>query len=147
MHDTEISSSLEDYLEAIAEIMQDNEFAHSKDIAERLRVSMPSVSNALQALSLRNLNRYQPHAPVTLTNKGLRLANAIRHRHLVMKFFFSDVLKLSEEEADDAACKIEHILTEKYLARFLALADAIGTRQDCQKLREYLAEEMPNIGN
>ena len=147
MRDMEISSSLEDYLEAIAEIIQDNEFAHTKDIAERLGVSMPSVSNALQALSLRNLIRYQPHVPVSLTRKGLELANVIRHRHQVMKCFFSDILKLDEQEADATACKIEHVLTEKSMARFLALTEAIRTRQDCRRLREFLAEQMPAIGN
>lgn len=147
MRDMEISSSLEDYLEAIAEIIQDNEFAHTKDIAERLGVSMPSVSNALQALSLRNLIRYQPHVPVSLTRKGLELANVIRHRHQVMKCFFSDILKLDEQEADATACKIEHVLTEKSMARFLALTEAISTRQDCRRLREFLAEQMPAIGN
>lgn len=147
MIDAKISSSLENYLEAIAEIIEDNEFAHTKHIAERLNVSMPSVSNALHALSLRNLIRYQPHAPVTLTHKGLELANVIRHRHQVMKNFFLHILKLAEDEANDAACKIEHILTEKSLARFIALADAIGTHADCQQLREYLQEKMPSVGN
>ncbi|NLF92652.1 MAG: metal-dependent transcriptional regulator [Oligosphaeraceae bacterium] len=147
MRDMEISSSLEDYLEAIAEIIQDNEFAHTKDIAERLRVSMPSVSNALQALSLRHLIRYQPHVPVSLTRKGLELANVIRHRHQVMKCFFADILKLTDPEADAAACKIEHVLTEKSMARFLALSEAISTRQDCRQLREFLAEQMPAIGS
>ena len=143
----EISSSLEDYLEAIAEIIENNQHAHSKDIAEKLGVSKPSVSNALQALSARSLIRYQPHAPVTLTARGLRMANVIRHRHAVMKNFFAKILKLSESEADDFACKAEHILTEKCMERFVALADAIEKRDDCAQLREYLEHHLPTLGN
>ncbi len=146
MNTMEISSSLEDYLEAIAEIIESNQHAHSKDIAEKLGVSSPSVSNALQALSARSLIRYQPHSPVTLTARGQRLANVIRHRHAVMKNFFANILKLSEPEADDFACKAEHILTEKYMARFVALADAIEKREDCAKLREYLELHLPPLG-
>ena len=59
-----ISSSLEDYLEAIAEIIEDNGHAHTKDIADKLHVKMPSVTSALQTLSANGLIRYQSHAPV-----------------------------------------------------------------------------------
>lgn len=145
MRNLKISSSLEDYLEAIAEIIESDKHAHSKEIAERLKVSTPSVSNALQALAARSLIRYQPHSPVTLTHRGKRLANIIRHRHQVMKRFFANILKLSEEEADDFACKTEHILTEKYKDRFVALADAIENRQDCAGLRHYLERHLPSI--
>ena len=55
----EISSSLEDYLEAIATIIETNGHAHAKDIAEMLDVTMPSVTNALQALSARGLVLYR----------------------------------------------------------------------------------------
>ncbi|MFA6930417.1 MAG: metal-dependent transcriptional regulator [Lentisphaeria bacterium] len=146
MNTMDISSSLEDYLEAISEIIESDKHAHSKDIAVKLGVSTPSVSNALQALSARSLIRYQPHAPVTLTARGQRLADMIRHRHAVMKNFFARILKLSEKEADDFACKAEHILTEKYMARFMALADAIETRDDCFGLRDYLEQHLPTLG-
>ncbi|NMA42305.1 MAG: metal-dependent transcriptional regulator [Oligosphaeraceae bacterium] len=145
MRNLKISSSLEDYLEAIAEIIESEKHAHSKEIAEKLKVSTPSVSHALQALAARGLIRYQPHAPVTLTRRGKKLADAIRHRHQVMKCFFANILKLSDEEADDFACKTEHILTEKYKDRFVALADAIENREDCTGLRKYLDEYLPTI--
>lgn len=147
MKHLEISSSLEDYLEAIAEISEAKQHAHSKEIAEKLAVSSPSVSNALQALAARGLIKYQPHSPVTLTSRGKRLANIIRHRHEVMKKFFINILKLPADEADDFACKTEHILTEKYKERFVALADAIETRDDCAQLRAYLDKHLPGIGN
>ena len=61
----EISSSLEDYLEIIAALIAENKHAHAKEIADRMQVKMPSVTNALQALSNRGLIKYQTHAPVT----------------------------------------------------------------------------------
>ena len=66
----EISSSLEDYLEAIATIIETNGHAHAKDIAEMLGVTMPSVTNALQALSARGMLVYRSHLPVKLTATG-----------------------------------------------------------------------------
>ena len=140
-----ISSSLEDYLEAIAEIIEVQGHAHTKEIAEKLKVKMPSVTNALQALSSRGLIRYQSHSPVYLTASGAERAAVIRHRHSVLKTFFQNILKLESAEADDAACKIEHIIGEKVLSRFVLLTEAISGRDDCSSLREYLDDQMPRI--
>ena len=45
-----LSASLEDYLEAIAELCSKEGHAHSKEIAEKLSVKMPSVTEALRQL-------------------------------------------------------------------------------------------------
>ena len=136
MEKIDISSSMEDYLEAISEIIAANGHAHTKDIAERLRVKMPSVTNALQGLSARGLIRYQSHAPVVLTALGAETAAVIRHRHAALKRFFSEILKLEPEEANDTACKIEHVVSEKVMSRLVSLVEAIGDRPDCAELRE-----------
>lgn len=141
----DISSSLEDYLEAIAEIIECNGHAHTKDIADRLNVKMPSVTNALQALSTRGLIHYQSHAPVILTTDGARAAAVIRHRHAALKKFFAEILKLENPVADTTACKIEHVIGETVLSRFVALIEAISDRDDCAPLRDYLADTMPKI--
>lgn len=140
-----ISSSLEDYLEAIAEIIEVQGHAHTKEIADKLNVKMPSVTNALQALASRGLIRYQSHSPVYLTASGAETAAVIRHRHNGLKTFFRNILKLESKEADEAACKIEHIIGEKVLSRFVLLTDAISSRGDCSALREYLEDQMPRI--
>ncbi|MDR0933242.1 MAG: metal-dependent transcriptional regulator [Victivallales bacterium] len=140
-----ISSSLEDYLEAIAEIIADKGHAHTKDIAEKLQVKMPSVTNALQALSARHLVKYQSHSPVVLTSRGAEMAAVIRHRHTVLKSFFSELLKLKEDEADETACKIEHVIGETVLSRMVLLIESIAEREDCTPLREFLAETMPKV--
>lgn len=140
-----ISSSLEDYLEAIAEIVEENGHAHTKDIAEKLRVTMPSVTNALQTLHARGLIAYQPHMPVSLTARGAEQAAVIRHRHLAMKKFFQDILKLDEKEADEAACRIEHVIGEKVMSRFIVLAKTIANREDCKPLRDFLDQAMPQL--
>lgn len=145
MNQRTISSSLEDYLEAIAELVELNGHAHTKDIAEKLHFSMASVTNAMQNLAAKNLIVYKPNTPVTLTSEGAEKAAVIRNRHAAMNIFFEKVLKLSYEEADDAACKIEHIIGEKVLSRFVFLADAIINRDDCEQLRRYLNQMLPQL--
>lgn len=146
MSNNVISSSLEDYLEAIAEIIETKGHAHTKDIAERLQVKMPSVTNALQALSVRGLINYQSHSPVVLTSRGAEMAAVIRHRHSALKSFFSGLLKLEETEADETACRIEHVISETVLSRMVVLIEAISGREDCAPLRDFLATTMPRIG-
>lgn len=145
MGNDKISSSLEDYLEAIAEIIAEKDHAHTKDIAERLNVKMPSVTNALQSLSARGLIRYQSHAPVVLTASGAHAAAVIRRRHAALKSFFADTLKLDATEADKAACRVEHVIGETIISRMVALGEAIAEREDCAPLRQFLAETMPQI--
>ena len=140
-----ISSSLEDYLEAIAEIIELNGHAHTKDIADKLKVKMPSVTNALQALAARDLILYRSHAPVELTAAGAEMAAMIRHRHFVLKSFFRDVLKIETAKADAAACRIEHVIGDTALTRLVLLTEAIGSREDCASLREYLQNTMPKV--
>ena len=142
----EISSNMEDYLEAISEIIDSNGHAHTKDIAARMGVKMPSVTNALQALASRGLIHYQSHAPVVLTTDGENAANEIRRRHVELRRFFCDILKLDENEADAVACKMEHGMSDQLIARFIELVESISSREDCAGLRAHLAEAMPQIG-
>ena len=47
---SQLSESLEDYLEAIAELIVVEGHAHTKDIARKLDVKMPSVTGAIRQL-------------------------------------------------------------------------------------------------
>ena len=143
--DMRISSSLEDYLEAIATIIEQNGHAHTKDISEMLNVTMPTVTNALQALAARGLIVYRSHLPVKLTTEGSLRAEDIRRRHSTLKRFFEELLKLDEPQADTSACKIEHVIGQTALERLAVLTNAIVERPDCGALREYLAQSMPEI--
>ena len=147
MKNTTISSSLEDYLEAIAEIIEEQGHAHTKEIADHLKVKMPSVTNALQALSARGLIHYQSHSPVFLTPAGAETAALIRHRHNALRNFFCDILKLPANESNDAACKVEHIIGEKVTSRIVLLSEAIAVREDCAELRAYLNQTLPQLNS
>ena len=140
-----ISSSLEDYLEAISEIVECNDHAHTKDIADKLNVKMPSVTNALQTLSARGLIVYRSHAPVRLTHAGAEKAAIIRRRHRTLHRFFSELLKVNSEDANEAACKIEHSFREPLVSRLITLVEAVESHPDCAQLREYLNATMPTI--
>ena len=145
MDNTVISSTLEDYLEAIAALVEINGHAHTKDIAEKLNVSMSTVSSALQTLSARALITYQSHMPVLLTARGAERAAVIRNRHAALRDFFQNILKTPYPEADAAACRVEHALDDELMSKFVLLAEAISKRDDCRQLRTYLSRAMPEL--
>lgn len=136
---TKISSSLEDYLEAIADLIDANGHAHSKELADRLQVKMPSVTNALQALAARDLIVYRSHQPVVLTAMGAQAAEIIRKRHQCLCRFFEDVLALSHDEADATACKVEHDINENVLNKLIALTDLLTADPVAEGVRGKLA--------
>jgi DtxR family Mn-dependent transcriptional regulator len=133
-----LTSSLEDYLEAIYQLSQENRAARAREISKRLGVTRSSVTGALHALAERKLINYAPYDIATLTPQGERVAANISHRHLVLKDFFVKVLGVRGAEAEDSACKIEHVVSETILDRLAGFVDFI---QVCPRLDINWIEE------
>lgn len=140
-----LSASLEDYLEAIAELCAADDHAHSKEIAEKLGVKMPSVTEALRQLVEMGYIIYQTHQPVQLTAAGEAIAHEIVLRHRVLKRFFTEILGLSPAKAADTACHLEHVVDEDTISRFVIFSDAITERSDAKSLQIHLTEAISNL--
>jgi len=120
-----LSASLEDYLEAILIISGEKGAARPKDIADRLHVKAASVTGALQMLAKKELVNYAPYDVVTLTSAGKRIAKKIEGKHNALLRFFNNVLDIPREDADDFACKMEHIIPDHVLERFIGFAEFV----------------------
>lgn len=115
----ELSSTLEDYLEAILLIEERKRFARVRDISRALTVAKSAVTAALRSLSQKQLVNYSPYEPVTLTPEGMQKARKIATCHRVVKDFLQDVLGLEAERAETMACEMEHGLDEEGLERLV----------------------------
>ena len=102
-----ISNALEDYLEAIYTIEQSKTSVRTTDIALYL-ISKPSVNRAVNALKQQGLVLHEPYGAVILTEHGRKLGEEVSRRHIMVKRFLMNVLQLSESDADNEACRIEH---------------------------------------
>ena len=120
-----LTEAMEDYLEAIYDLRDEQEQARVKDIAERLGVTMPSVSNALKALKDRDLIGHEKYGGVTLTDEGRITAESVHRRHQAVTCFLRDILQLDEQVADAEACRLEHAVSAETLRRLLALIDFV----------------------
>jgi DtxR family Mn-dependent transcriptional regulator len=122
-----LSASLEDYLEAIFNLADQSKVARSKDIAKLLGVSKSSVTGALRVLKKKGLANYKPYDFVTLTEAGRAAAAEIVRKHNILKSFFINVLGVDADTAHRAACKAEHTLGPKVIARLLCFIEFVAT--------------------
>jgi DtxR family transcriptional regulator, Mn-dependent transcriptional regulator len=105
-----LTGSLEDYLEAILILEKKNRVARVKDIADLLKVQMSSVSGAVKNLKARGLINYRKNSYIVLTEQGLREARVIFRKHSIILDFLENILLLPRERAEQEACKIEHTI-------------------------------------
>ncbi len=143
----ELTASLEDYLEAIKTLMDEDEHghAHTSNIAKKLKVKMPSVTNALGILSRHGYIHYDTSHPVVLTPLGEREAARVMRRHQILSAFLEDVLRLDRQASGTIACKIEHVIDEQVIARLAVLTETLADEQHSAAVRQHLAEAFEHL--
>lgn len=124
--ETLVSSSMEDYLEAIHILEVENGNVRIKDIAARLKISCASVSGAVKNLKKLGLVSHSRYDLVALTKEGDALARTVYERHLIVLRFLHEILKLDEETAEKDACRIEHSLSPETFEKLREFVEATG---------------------
>lgn len=107
-----IGKSAEDYLESMIILKEKNGYIRSIDIATFLGVTKPSVSNAMKRLREEGYIEMNRSGFITVTEKGMEIADKIYTRHKKLTDFFI-ALGVTAEVAEDDACKIEHDLSDE----------------------------------
>ena len=107
-----IRKSAEDYLEAMLVMQERHGYIRSIDIAAELNVTKPSVSYATKRLRENGYITMDKEGLITLTEKGLEIAESMYERHRLLTQFFVR-LGINEDVAREDACKIEHDLSEE----------------------------------
>lgn len=103
----------ENYLETILLLEKKRGQVRSIDIARELDYSKPSISRAVGILRDDGYITIDEIGYIHLTDSGRKLAESIYERHEILTNFLSKVAKVSNEIAEDDACKIEHIISDK----------------------------------
>ncbi len=141
-----LTATLEDYLEAILNIVSRHKVARSMEIAEKLNVRRPTVTVALRTLAEKGLINYAPRSYVTLTDQGERIAQCVDKRHHVLRDFFTGVLMLPEKEAEEAACRMEHGMNTQVCKSLMSLLRVTENDEDfARKIRDSIEREKMNI--
>ncbi len=112
---------VEDYVELIADLIDDAGEARQIDIARRLGVAQPTVAKMVKRLADDGLISQRPYRGVFLTEAGRKLAETSRSRHQIVEEFLR-ALGISPGNARIDAEGIEHHVSEETLATFQAFS-------------------------
>jgi len=115
----------EDYVEAIADLVEETGEARVVDLAERMGVTHVTVSRTIGRLQKAGYVTSQPYRAIFLTESGRALAEACKRRHETVVAFLRS-LGVSEKVAQMDAEGIEHHVSPETLAAFEA---ALARRQ------------------
>jgi DtxR family manganese transport transcriptional regulator len=77
----------EDYVELIAELIEERGEARGSDVAQRLGVANATVVKTLKRLQDEKLIEQEPYRAIFLTATGRDLAEAGRRRHRIVEAF------------------------------------------------------------
>ena len=112
-----IRESGEMYLETILILSRSSSEVHSIDVADYMNVSKPSVSRAVGILKNAGYIVTGKDNSLVLTAMGLEAAERIYDRHITIAEMLRS-LGVSEENAVNDACKMEHDISEETFLAF-----------------------------
>ena len=107
----------EDYVEAVADILDEKGVCRSSDLAKKFDVSHVTVHRIVARLHHEGWLETEPYRPIELTAKGKRLARKSRQRHEVVYQFLLAIGVDPKVAAIDAE-GIEHHVSQVTLDRF-----------------------------
>ena len=112
-----VHASGENYLETILLLKREKGYVRSIDIATKMGFSKPSVSRAMGLLRENGYITMDPREGwIELTEKGQEVAERMYERHdLICRWL--KALGVSQETAEEDACRIEHDLSEETFER------------------------------
>ncbi|MGI6467095.1 MAG: metal-dependent transcriptional regulator [Sphaerochaetaceae bacterium] len=113
----------EDYLEAVLELEQELKEVRITDVANKLKVTKPSVSRAMKNLQADGYIEQESYGTIELTEKGRVKAAQVYKRHKTLTHFLANVLGVSFETAESDACRMEHILSNETMEKLSAFVD------------------------
>ena len=119
----ELTESLEKYLRAVYEIIQNQKTVKVKDVSDYLKIGGPATSEAIKTLAARGFVEYVPYGEITLTTKGCNAVDLKIYRHKTISKFLSKVLDIEETTAEKNATAIEYSMTEDVLIKLVHFMD------------------------
>lgn len=123
-----MSESVEMYLVMIALLRQDNQPVPLSLLANKLSISPVSANEMCRKLEERGLVAYQPYKGVTLTEPGEQEAQEVLSRRRLWVIFLVDNLGIEPDEADEIACQLEHITSERLVQSLKAFLEHAPSR-------------------
>jgi DtxR family transcriptional regulator, Mn-dependent transcriptional regulator len=111
----------EDYLKALYLLRGDERPVPTRELAQRLGISSPSVSEMVSRLTAQGLVEHDRYRGQQLTREGRRVALELVRHHRLLEMFLVQVLGYSLDEVHDEAERLEHVISERMEQRIFEL--------------------------
>jgi DtxR family Mn-dependent transcriptional regulator len=113
--------SQQDYLKALYQLHGDQRPVPTRELAQRLGISSPSVSEMVNRLSAQGLVEHDRYRGQQLTREGRKVALELVRHHRLLEMFLVQVLGYSWDEVHDEAERLEHVISERMEQRIFDL--------------------------
>lgn len=122
-----LQESGEMYLETILRLSGEQRVVRSVDVAEELDFSKASVSRAMKILKENGYVDVERAGNIVLTKEGEKLAKKIYDRHKTLTDYLMSI-GIDKKTAEEDACRIEHVISDKSFKVIKKLVKEQGTR-------------------
>ena len=113
--------SQEDYLKALYLLRGDERPVPTRELAQRLGISSPSVSEMVTRLSAQGLVEHDRYRGQQLTREGKKVALELVRHHRLLEMFLVQVLGYAWDEVHEEAERLEHVISERMEQRIFEL--------------------------
>jgi DtxR family transcriptional regulator, Mn-dependent transcriptional regulator len=119
----ETTPVVESFCETIYNMAMEGDVVIGARLAERFHVAPPTVTETLKRMVRDGLVEMDARRQVTLTPRGVELAEAVLRRHRLTERFLVDMLGMQWHQVHEEACRLEHHISGAVEARVVASLD------------------------
>lgn len=112
-----LSQAQEDYLKEIYGLSAGRDRAPTSELAERLGVSQPAVTEMMTKLAALELIAYDRYRGAVLTPAGEAVALEVIRHHRLIETYLVRFLGYTWDEVHEEAERLEHVISERMEAR------------------------------
>lgn len=139
--ENELTHSAAHHLMAIYNLLKQQGYARAIDVAKYLGITRGSVAITLKQLKKKGLIVEDENKFFQLSESGKDMVNAVlSKRHILIKFL-TEVIRLSLENAEIDACKIEHLISKEMGEKLLSfMGYFLSNQKEVQEFKKAFSE-------
>ncbi len=134
----QITHSMAHYLMAIAELLKKQGYCRVTDVARELEITPGSASVSIKTLRTKGLVEEDHNKFLRLSHDGERLSAEIHASNKALVSFLTEVLEVSEAQANIDACKLEHLVSGETRGKLLSFLHFIHGHSDSDTVKQFL---------
>ncbi len=107
----------ENYLKALFHLADAQEQVSVKQLAQVLKIKMPTVTSMMKKLAEKDLVHYESYKPLKLTQQGKKEAALIIRKHRLTEMYLVEKMGFGWEQVHEIAEQVEHINSAIFFER------------------------------